>query len=412
VSIDVRRADDAARYLATDLLVWFAEETPTDERHLRGVPADQRFAVDLEDGPTETHSGIYGVRPMVMSVPGGAVPPVAGLTWVGVHPDCRRRGVLTAMMSDHLARTRGEGLVLSVLHASEPGIYGRFGYGLASLQLQVDLGRGTTFTAPYLEDEAARITTRTVSADQPGVMARVRACALAAAPGAAGTVVGSADFFELIGDEAPEERRDKERKRFVLAQLDGQDVGCVGLRREHKWENARPGGTLSAGMMYGTPAARLALLRRLVDFDLMGTVRLENVGSGDPLLDWLDGPRATGDVKTWDSTWVRLVDLEQAWSLRSYDLDCDVVVEVEDRHAPWNAGRWRLTAAGGKGSAQRTDDPADVTLDVSVLGAAYLGRPVAGLLRAGRVAEHREGAFLQLARAMRTDLEPESSMGF
>ena len=45
-----------------------------------------------------------------------------------------------------------------------------------------------------------------------------------------------------------------------------------------------------------------------------------------------------------------LVDLEQAWSLRSYDGDCDVVVEVEDRHAPWNAGRWRLFAAGGKGS--------------------------------------------------------------
>ena len=412
MSIDVRRADDAARYLATDLLVWFAEDGPSSDHQLQGVPAEQRFAVDVEDGPTETHAGIYGVRPMVMSVPGGAVPPVAGLTWVGVHPDCRRRGVLTAMMTDHLSRTRDEGLALSVLHASEPGIYGRFGYGMASLQLQVDLGRGTTFTAPHLEEEAARVTTRLVTADQPGVMERVRACALAAAPSAAGTVVGSQDFFDVIGHEPPEERRDKERKRFLVAQLDGQDVGCVGLRREHKWDNGRPGGTLWAGMMYGTPAVRLALLRRLVDFDLMGTIKLENVGAGDPLLDWLDGPRATGDVRTWDSTWVRLVDLEQAWSLRSYDVDCDVVVEVEDRHAPWNAGRWRLSAAGGKGSAQRTEDEPDVLLDVAVLGAAYLGRSVAGLLRAGRVREHRPGTFLQLARAMRTDLEPESSMGF
>ena len=49
---------------------------------------------------------------------------------------------------------------------------------------------------------------------------------------------------------------------------------------------------------------------------------------------------------------------------------------------------------------------------VAVLGAAYLGRSVGGLLRAGRVAEHRPGAFLELARAMRTDVEPESSMGF
>jgi GNAT superfamily N-acetyltransferase len=412
VSIDVRRAEDPARYLATDQLVWFGEETPDDAHHLTGVPADQRFAVDLDDGPTETHAGLYGVRPMVMSLPGGSVPPVAGLTWVGVHPDCRRRGVLTAMLTDHLARTREEGLALSVLHASEPAIYGRFGYGIASLQLQVELGRGTTFTAPYLEDEAARVTTRLVTANQPGVTARVRACALAAAPSAAGTIMGTQEFADLFGHEPPEERRDKERKRFIFAQLDGEDLGCVGLRREHKWDNARPGGTLTAGLMFGTPAARLALLRRLVDFDLVGTVRLENTGAGDPLLAWLDGPRGTGDVKTWDSTWVRLVDIGAAWPLRSYDADCDVVVEVEDRHAPWNAGRWRLTASDGAGTAERSDAAAEVLLDVSVLGAAFLGRSVAGLLRAGRVREHRAGAFLELARAMRTDLEPESSMGF
>ena len=412
VSIDVRRSDDPERYLATDLVVWFSEETPSSDEHLRAVPADQRFVVDLEDGPATTHAGIYGVRPMVMSLPGGAVPAVAGLTWVGVHPDSRRRGVLTAMMGDHLVRTREEGLALSVLHASEPGIYGRFGYGMAALQLQVDLGRGTTFTAPYLEDEAARVGTRMVTVNEPGVTDRIRDCALAAAPAAPGTIMGTPEFAGLFGIEPPEERRDKERRRFLFAQVDGEDVGCVGLRREHKWENGRPGGTLTAGLLVGTPAARLALLRRLVDFDLMGTVRMENVGAGDPLLHWLDGPRGTSDVKTWDSTWVRLVDVGAAWPLRAYDAECDVVVEVEDRFAPWNAGRWRLTASGGTGEAVRTDADAEVVLDVAVLGAGYLGRSVAGLLRAGRVQEHRPGAFVELARAMRTDLEPESSIGF
>ena len=412
MSIDVRRSDDPERYLATDLLVWFAEETTADDVQLRGVPADQRFVVDLEDGPTATHAGIYGVRPMVMSLPGGSVPDVAGLTWVGVHPDCRRRGVLSAMMADHLARTRDEGRSLSVLHASEPAIYGRFGYGMAAVQLQVDLGRGTTFTAPHLEDEASRVRTRLVDAADPGVTDRIRACALAAAPAASGTIVGDSAFTSLLAHEPPEERRDKERRRFLFAEVDGQDVGCVGLRREHKWDNARPGGTLHAGLLLGSPAARLALLRRLVDFDLMSTVKLENVSADDPLLHWLDGPRATSDLRTWDSTWVRLVDVGAAWPLRSYDAPCDVVVEVEDRFAPWNAGRWRLLATDGTGEATRTDADADVVLDVSVLGAAYLGRPVAGLLRAGRVAEKRAGAFIELARAMRTDVEPESSIGF
>ena len=412
MSIDVRRSDDPARYLATDHLVWFDEEVADHGAQLRGVPEDQRFVVDLVDGPTATHAGIYGVRPMVMSLPGGRVPSVAGLTWVGVHPDCRRRGVLSAMIRDHLARSRDEGTVLSILHASEPAIYGRFGYGMAAVQLQVDLGRGTTFTAPHLEAEAARVVTRMVSADEPGATDRLRECALAVAPDWPGTVMGSTDYMSLIGEEPPEERRDKERRRLLFAQLDGRDVGCVGLRREHKWDNGRPGGTLTAGTLFGPPAVRLALLRRLVDFDLMSTVKLENVGAADPLLHWLDGPRATGDIRTWDSTWVRLVELEAAWPLRSYDAPCDVVVEVEDRHAAWNAGRWRLRASDSTGEAARTEEAPDVVVDVGVLGAAYLGRSVAGLLRAGRVQENRPGAFTELARAMRTDLEPESSIGF
>ncbi len=109
--------------------------------------------------------------------------PIAGLTWVGVHPDSRRRGVLTAMMTDHLARTRDAGTAISALHASEAAIYGRFGYGLAVLTHQVDLGRGTTFTAPHLEDEVAGITTQLADDVRRRACAeRMRACQLASAP--------------------------------------------------------------------------------------------------------------------------------------------------------------------------------------------------------------------------------------
>ena len=124
--------------------------------------------VDLPDGPDDLHAGIYGVRPMEMSLPGGALVPIAGLTWVGVHPDARRRGVLSAMMTDHLTRTHDAGTAISALHASEAAIYGRFGYGIAVLTHQVDLGRGTTFTAPHLEDEVAGITTHLVDHVAPG----------------------------------------------------------------------------------------------------------------------------------------------------------------------------------------------------------------------------------------------------
>jgi GNAT superfamily N-acetyltransferase len=413
VSIDVRPSEDAAKYLATDQLVWFGEVTDADAEHLRlGLPDDQRFVVDLPDGPDDLHSGIYGVRPMEMALPGGAVVPIAGLTWVGVHPDARRRGVLAAMMTDHLARTREAGTALSALHASEAAIYGRFGYGSAVLMHQVDLGRGTTFTAPHLEDETARITTQLLDMGAPGVTERMRACQLAVAPDFPGTIVGSSDFFSLLALEPPEQLRDKEQRRILFASEDGRDVGFTGLRREHKWDRARPSGTVTVGTFCGGPAARLALARRVVDLDLMGTTRLENIGIDDPLLGWIGGPRSTGSLQTWDSTWVRLVDLEGAWSLRSYESDCDVVVEVVDRYAPWNAGRWGLTASSGTGSATRTDADAEVTLDVAVLGAGYLGHSIGGLLRAGLVREHRPGSYAELARAMRTLVAPEPSIGF
>ena len=67
-------------------------------------------------------------------------------------------------------------------------------------------------------------------------------------------------------------------------------------------------------------------------------------------------------MRPFDSLWVRLVDLPEAVAARGYEADCDVVVEVADRLAPWNAGRWRIRVKDGTGEATRTDDDAQVAL--------------------------------------------------
>jgi predicted acetyltransferase len=53
--------------------------------------------------------------------------PCGGLTWVGVHPEFRRRGILTAMMRFHFEAVAARGELVSALHAAEAPIYGRFG---------------------------------------------------------------------------------------------------------------------------------------------------------------------------------------------------------------------------------------------------------------------------------------------
>ncbi len=418
--IRVERATDAQRFLASDKLVWFdAPGTDPLDLQLRGVPEDQRFAAEAvgADVDPATYAGIYGVRPMQLSVPDGAhagrTVPVAGLTWVGVHPDHRRQGLLTAMLRHHFEQTRREGVHLSALHASEPAIYGRHGYGLASLELDIEVGRGATFTAPHLEDDVAAITTRLATITDEGISERRRRIDLDLLATNVGTIVGDEEFYAELGHVTANETRDSEPPRMLIAVRDGRDVGYAVFKRTHKWPNSRPAAEVEVRQLSGTPAARLALLRRLVDLDLAGTIKLHGFAPGDPLMSWVEGPRGLGDVHPFDSLWVRLVELPRSLAARGYEADCDVVVEVADEAAPWNAGRWRIRVKDGTGEATTTDDDADLSLPVSALGAAYLGGTnLAEMHRGGVVSEHRPGSVRELWRAFRTDIGPYAARAF
>jgi GNAT superfamily N-acetyltransferase len=417
-AIRVGPTTDAARFLDTDELVWFNEPSAsTPELELEGVPPEQRFAAEIEDGDPATYAGVYAVRPMLLTVPGGASAPrqvpVAGLTFVGVHPDHRRRGVLRAMMRHHLEQTRSEGVAVSALHASETEIYGRYGYGLAGIEIELKLGRGTTLTAPYLEPEVARTVTRMATLSDPGIAERLRASDLVVGASEVGTLVFDEGFYRRLVRLSPQELRDKEPWRVLFATRDGVDVGSAVFRRKHKWEQGRPGGELEVLSLYGGPSARLALLRRLVDFDLMATVTLHQVGPDDPLWHWLPGPRSVSDAHPFDNVWIRPVDLPAALAARGYEADCDVVVEVADDLLPDNAGTWRLTVSGGEATATRTADAPDVRLGIAVLGALWLGwANLVARQRAGVVTEERPGALRELWHAFRTDVAPWPSSGF
>ncbi|MGZ5399948.1 MAG: GNAT family N-acetyltransferase, partial [Nocardioides sp.] len=390
--VTVAHAADDERFLATDHLVWFDEpdSRPTQEQ-LVGVPPGQRFGADRSGSDPGTYPGIYGVRPMQLSLPaatGGRLVPMAGLTWVGVHPDHRRRGVLSAMVRHHLEQTRREGVALSCLHASEPVIYGRYGYGLASQAATLSLSRGATFTAPGLDAQAAALETRLATEGGQELVRRVMECELRVGALLPGSVVGAEDYYTAVLHETPEQLRDKEQRRLLFATRGGVDVGLAAFRRTHKWEHHLPRGTLEVPALIGEPDARLALLRRLVDLDLMGTVKLPDVAVDDPIWHWV-GPRSASDVTPVDNLWVRIVDLPAALPLRWYAAECDVVVDVTDTHAPWQTGRWRIVVAGGEGRAERTEADPDVELPVAALGAAYLGGGnLVALSRAGLLTEN------------------------
>ena len=321
----------------------------------------------MDGSDPATYPGIYGVFPLTLSIPGPDAGvrqvPCAGLTWVGVHPDHRRKGVLSAMLRHHFEQVHEEeGTHVSALHASEPAIYGRHGYGLASQELEVSLGQG-------YDAHRARPGGRGRRGHHPAGDGRpIPTCrsgcgSATSAPPASARWSATPATTPASARQLPEDLRDKESWRVLFARRDGVDVGFAMFRRTHKWERARPAGELSVWALVGDPAARLALLRRLVDFDLIGTVKVGTVGVDDPLLLWVGGPRATSEVATYDSLWVRLVDLPEALQDRTWSAPCDVVVEVADTSAPWNDGSWRIRADdAGEATVERTTAESDVRL--------------------------------------------------
>ena len=93
------------------------------------------------DGAGGDVVGMAHYLAMRLTVPGGAVLPMAGVTLVGVAPTHRRRGILRAMCTELHNRIADAGYPIAGLTASEGGIYGRFGYGPATIEQEFTVYR-------------------------------------------------------------------------------------------------------------------------------------------------------------------------------------------------------------------------------------------------------------------------------
>jgi predicted acetyltransferase len=199
--------------------------------------------------------------------------------------------------------------------------------------------------------------------------------------------------------------------RCMIAEDDAGPRGYALFSVRPEWgEHGIPAGVLTVQeLMAVDPAAYAAIWEELLTRDLIAEVRARMRPADDPLLHLLaDSRRARAHFL--DGLWVRLVSVPGALARRRYACAVDVVIDVADELFTENAGRWRLQAAGpaGRGaSCERTSAPADVTLPVRALGAAYLGGTrLAPLAAAGLVTELRPGALAGLSAALSWDPAP------
>jgi predicted acetyltransferase len=354
-------------------------------------------------------------------VPGGTLP-TAGLTWVGVHPQHRRRGLATAMVDRHLARCRERGEPLSALFAAEYAIYGRFGYGKAADDVRLTIPRGARLRdVPGAADHTVRI--EDADGAVHGTLVDTVHRAAGRSPGGLGVnrpgwaTRETPELRAHFWADVPAFRGGRESRRVVVVERDGEPRGYALLRRTLEWVPTGTNGTVAVSEAVALDAAAArALWGVLVDLDLMTETKTFVLAPDDAVLTLLENPRAAAQQRL-DNVWVRLVDLPVALAGRQYAADVDVTLAVTDARLPDNAGVWRLHAdAFSSASCERSDVPsqdADLALDVRELGAAYLGgTSLAVLASAGLVAERTPGALAAASTAFGWPVAPVCSWVF
>jgi predicted acetyltransferase len=332
--------------------------------------------------------------PFELTLPGGATLPVAGVTAVGVLPTHRRRGLLRELMRRELATVRERGEAAAVLLCSESVIYGRYGYGLATSEHQLELdSRHAAFLRPpegagrvrLIEHERALETLPAVydraRREQPGAVSR-----------------SAAHWRAMLRYPAPP--RDGAGPRFyvVYEAADGRVDGAAHYRVRQQWAEGNAGGTLVLGdLIAATEEAYAALWQFCLGVDLVRTVQAFNRPVDEPLRWMLADPRRLQTRALVDDLWVRLLDVPAALAARRYAAEGRLVLEVADPFRPEDAGRYALEGGPEGAECRPTTAEPDLALAADALGAAYLGGVrFATLARAGRVEERAAGA---LARA-------------
>jgi predicted acetyltransferase len=380
------------------------------------VEPDRMFVV--HDGPAVVGSG--GSYSFDLALPGGAAVPMQAITQVGVAPTHRRRGILRAVMRAVVDQAVERGEPVAGLTASEATIYRRFGFGVATRfqTLSVDnrrlrlaeavVGDRGVGREPAADPSRLRLAS---AADAASLLPTLWARSWRRSPG---ELSRNAGYWAAL-DLDPEEDRDGATARFVVVHADaaGEPDGAASYRLQWKWASGGDNVLAVEDVVATSDAVEAALLRYLLDVDLVNRVEWHAAPVDHPLRWWLADPRAVSVTREQDHLWLRPLDVARCLSSRSYATTDALVVEVIDDDRPAVGGRFRLDAGPeGAACARTTDDP-DLALAVADLGALLLGGVSwAALHRVGLVEERTSGGVARADALFRPERPPYCGTDF
>ncbi|MER7768437.1 GNAT family N-acetyltransferase [Kitasatospora sp. NPDC096140] len=402
--MEIRSTTDRDREVFVDTFhAAFARfpETPAGERTgvWAALETDRAWLAVAPDGRPVGTAAAYSFE---LTLPGGGLAPVGGVSAVGVLPSHRRQGVLTAMMRHQFTDVRERGEFLSVLLASEATIYGRFGYGPATFtqRLTVPRHRGA-LTAPRAggtgtgtgEDTGSIEVLRRAECGEilEAVYDRYRR----AQPGA---LSRPPHWWSLGAGQPPI----APAPRYVAVHRDADGVpdgyACYSI--------GEPDSLLVDETIAADDTVYTALAGFLLNHDLVSEVVFKHSPPENPLRWRLVDLNAGQLTRHTEWLWVRILDVPRALTARGWFCDGELVLDVDDPFLG-ERGRYLLTVRDGKADCVPTDREPDLSLDVRDLGSVYLGGTAPStLVRAGHIRAHGPDAAALADALFRAERPP------
>jgi predicted acetyltransferase len=270
---------------------------------------------------------------------------------------------------------------VSILTASEGGIYGRFGYGVARWRWHVHVDRAhSAFARPVRDDGRIRYVDRNEAfARFPEVYAR--ACLQRAGMVSRPQAWWGETFFNIAPpDKATffvlHENTDGVADGFFIYEISGEWTEGVNRKRLR-----------IVDFITLTSVTRAALWQFAFSVDLVETVACQLAAVDDPLRFLLADLRRLRVDAVNDGLWIQIIDVERALEARRYSTEERVVLEVHGADAAPLSGMpppstyaggatvTRVVLDGGPDGAHCTTTSAepDLVLGLAQLGSIYLG---------------------------------------
>ncbi len=392
----------------------FLHDPSTPDSELRRAAMQREWRPERAWGAREGGRWVATLRTMerTITVPGSGTGtlelPADALTGVTVAATHRRRGLLSRMLDDALAEARERGDATSILIAAEWPIYGRFGYGAATLSADYVLHAARP--GARLPGDPSRV--RQVERDEflavaPDVFAAGRGLH-------AGQIDRSADWWNsrLGGDgyTAPSGLP----PNWLLSEGDDGPDGLLAWTPRGDFGLLPPFATIEAwGPFWSSESAYANLWAYLAGIDVVDRIELSERPVEEPVRWLLDDARTLVMTQQVDFTWLRLLDVAAALAARRYATDDEIVIEVaDDARVPHAAGRYRLRAEAGDADCTATKVTADVTISARALASIYLGGFRLAELGSGAAEEQTPGALARLGLMFSTPRAPWNATWF